>query len=329
MLAIQTKVAQRAYTSVAPFSADLAQALTSTLNVSASSIADLQSQIGERVADLTVEERDARTLARRLVKVVQPGLIDAFQKEAELTGRPYAQEMKEMEVNLSRRASISNSADMVMTDNGPDGELITGSQLNINLDADTHATEYPILADGKFNGGNGQILNRAAEQIVPLKSLFSVQENEQTLGGTASHTPPASTIDVKHFAQSTAKAKDDAGSTLREPPTPPMSLEEQQQTALTHGGIPWYVEQFDPVGTTVYDERWTGREVLRSMSEDLSEMDEEELRGLGGAEFDEVVTEPTIKIDNAEISPRKAAQKAKKAKRGNDWGTRSFRNRRR
>jgi NuA3 HAT complex component NTO1 len=47
------------------------------------------------------------------------------------------------------------------------------------------------------------------------------------------------------------------------------------------------VEQFDPDGTTIHEERWTGPEVLRGMSEELSEMDEEELQGLGGKNFDE------------------------------------------
>jgi NuA3 HAT complex component NTO1 len=49
---------------------------------------------------------------------------------------------------------------------------------------------------------------------------------------------------------------------------------------LANGGIAWYLEPFDPVGTTVHAERWGGREALRSMSEELSELDDETLNGL-------------------------------------------------
>jgi NuA3 HAT complex component NTO1 len=64
------------------------------------------------------------------------------------------------------------------------------------------------------------------------------------------------------------------------PPTPPLSSAEDLLAPFSNGGIPWYMEPFDPVGTTICEERWTGREVVRSMSEELSELDDEELRGL-------------------------------------------------
>jgi NuA3 HAT complex component NTO1 len=65
------------------------------------------------------------------------------------------------------------------------------------------------------------------------------------------------------------------------PPTSPSSSSEGEATApLAHGGIPWYMQPFDPIGTIIHEERWTGREVLRGMSEELSEIDDDELRGL-------------------------------------------------
>ena len=64
------------------------------------------------------------------------------------------------------------------------------------------------------------------------------------------------------------------------PPTPPLSSEGAPSAALSYGGIPWYMDPFDPVGTTIHEERWTGRDVVRGMSEELSDMDEEELQSL-------------------------------------------------
>jgi NuA3 HAT complex component NTO1 len=44
--------------------------------------------------------------------------------------------------------------------------------------------------------------------------------------------------------------------------------------------VPWYLEGFEPVGTTVLDEAWPGREALRGISEELSELDDEALNDL-------------------------------------------------
>ncbi|CAD0090825.1 unnamed protein product [Aureobasidium mustum] len=40
------------------------------------------------------------------------------------------------------------------------------------------------------------------------------------------------------------------------------------------GGVPWYLELFDIDGTTVHEERWSGRD---AMSEELTDLDEEEV----------------------------------------------------
>ncbi|AEO57585.1 hypothetical protein MYCTH_2303901 [Thermothelomyces thermophilus ATCC 42464] len=62
---------------------------------------------------------------------------------------------------------------------------------------------------------------------------------------------------------------------------------------LTHGGIPWYLAGFELRGTTAVQEQWTpGREAVRSLSEELTDMDDEALRDL---EFD-VDEERTITI---------------------------------
>jgi len=78
------------------------------------------------------------------------------------------------------------------------------------------------------------------------------------------------------------------------PPTPPVSnggansTIEQEHTAvdpasfLTDGGKPWYLKNnFEIDGAAVREVQWTGREVVRSMSEELSEMDDDELKGMG------------------------------------------------
>jgi NuA3 HAT complex component NTO1 len=64
-----------------------------------------------------------------------------------------------------------------------------------------------------------------------------------------------------------------------DPPTPPRS-EKDLLAPLAHGGIMWYLEPFEPRGTTIHDEEWPGRDLLRELSEPLSELDEDALNGL-------------------------------------------------
>ena len=77
------------------------------------------------------------------------------------------------------------------------------------------------------------------------------------------------------------EAKENSGRT--EPLTPPRS-EKNLLNPLHNGGIPWYLEPFDIHGTTVHEPIWAGREVLKAMSEDLSELDDDELDGLADSD---------------------------------------------
>lgn len=77
-----------------------------------------------------------------------------------------------------------------------------------------------------------------------------------------------------------------------EPLSPPTSTDSTGPQANGHietddavdmfakGGVPWYLKNFNPMGTTIHDEVYTGRKVLRDMSEELSDMDEDTLTEL-------------------------------------------------
>ena len=88
-------------------------------------------------------------------------------------------------------------------------------------------------------------------------------------------------------------------------PTPILS-EEDQQLPLAQGGIQWYMQPFDPIGTTIHEERWTGRDVMRGMSEELSELDEDELKDL----VDDVLDQTPISV----TAPR-SQQKVRRTRR--------------
>lgn len=322
----------------------------------ATSTAELQARIVRTSEQLSAEERDRRTLARRVLKALQPALENAIRKEAELVGRPYAQQIKEMDAMLfSRRASLTDSTDAAIAGNGaastpmvPESKPVTPAQTGADGDVEMaeadselgqpRACDLPVLE--LASGDHEATQSQSQMKVKPegrLKGPVGLQaphheDNAATVEGSV-HTPPASTNGIKpDVAVDTGPDTRDAP--VVEPPTPPLSFEGNQQASLTQGGIGWYVEQFDPEGTTIYDERWTGPEVLREMSEELSEMDDEELEELAGADLtnlddhDEIVGAKPDEMVLTASPTKKPTKKNSKQKRGNDWGTRSFRNRR-
>ncbi|KAJ5518716.1 Zinc finger PHD-type [Penicillium expansum] len=203
LMSIRQRLNERFYPSVAAFSSDLASLFTSEIGVEpAGDTAELQAQISGRAPELSLEQREKRKLAKRIIKVIQPSLEDAIRKESELNRKPFEKELKELDVILDH-SLMSRSGDSVE----PEGD-----------------TEL-------------------SEELTPA---------EDTMKSVPTY--------YRH-------------------PTPVLT-EQDQQLPLALGGIQWYMQPFDPVGTTVHEERWTGRDVMRGMSEELSELDEDELEGL-------------------------------------------------
>ncbi|RMZ92356.1 hypothetical protein DV736_g448, partial [Chaetothyriales sp. CBS 134916] len=298
---------QGLFVSVTSFSADLVQVFAPALGGGASTFAEIIEQVTGRAENMAQEDRDRRAVARRVLKAIQPQLEDAIRKEGELTGRPYAQQLKELDdALLSRRGSVAGS------------EVAVES---VEMLSQTNGVSTPQVVEVKMADAPP---GEAVEQFLNGSLAESVDDNKPAKNGNVVHTPTPSTNGLKHDGPPVNGAivqDSNVG-----PPTPPMSLEGQTQPAFGAGGIPWYVEQFDPEGTTIYEERWTGQQVLRELSEELSEMDEEELGALGADEMDielDQVRENTI-ADELVRSPNKKGGAKKKGKRRGDFGNKSF-----
>jgi NuA3 HAT complex component NTO1 len=300
---IRGKLNSRSYTSVAVFSADLANVLSSDLGVEAANTAELQEQVSGRAIDMTVEQRERRKLAKRIVKAVQPALEEALRNESELSGRPFEKQIRELDMMLdnsilSRRESFSGSTN---------GEEIEIRALLKPINGGHSTLQIKVRGDeiGQHGvGGNGMTFT-VGKQSEPhdVDMVDAPNETGDELDGSiaqlngelsadaaqivAANTPPPSTNGAKGDGpHGSANLPHNSNASAPEPPTPPLSLGGLQQSTLVSGGIPWYVEPFDPDGTTIHEERWTGPEVLREMSEELTDIDDEELEGLGGEDYD-------------------------------------------
>lgn len=273
MLCIRKRLEERFYPSVASFSADLASLFTSEIGVeSAGDTAELQEQIAGRASGLSIEQREKRKLAKRIIKAIQPALEDAIRKESELNRKPFEKELKELDMILdnslmSRRDSFDMEGDTEMDITQPDamdGVEQTGDA--------SEASAKPPLENGVASG----------QEVAPEVGIGEEPTSEEGI-------------------------KPNINVTYNRHPTPELT-EEDQQLPLARGGIQWYMQPFDPVGTTIHEERWTGRDVMRGMSEELSELDEDELQDLVDDELD---ADPT-KTANA----GKSQQSVRRTRRG-------------
>ncbi|KAJ5581219.1 hypothetical protein N7450_007520 [Penicillium hetheringtonii] len=244
---IRKRLNERFYPSVASFSADLASLFTSEIGVGpAGDTAELQAQISGRAPELSLKQREKRKLAKRIIKAIQPALEDAIRKESELNRKPFEKELKELDVILDHSVLSAEPEGDTEFDIGPSEtkfEAMEGVEPTTTATDGAEAPDKSEIADAPVD-----------KEVVPT------DENGAGSGLTD-------------------EAKPQRGLFYRRHPTPVLT-DEDQRLPLAQGGIQWYMQPFDPTGTTIHEERWTGRDVMRGMSEELSELDEDELKDL-------------------------------------------------
>lgn len=348
LLVLKERAREGVFTSVADFSRSFALVFADKLGSDASNFAEIIQQVSGRAEDMAPEQKELRSRARHILRACQPFLQDAIRKESELTGRPFAQQMKELDQALvSRRNSVVDYAmeDAIIESIENKANGVTGHEPD-----DTEMRDLEEQPDEEAFA-DGEALESSKGDAVTAQVGADTEPGAANplllSAGPPASTPPASTNGIKaDHAEPAPHALAVHGVTangLPEPPTPPMSLENQglgqgAHPTIGYGGTPWYVEQFDPSGTTIFEERWTGQQVLREMSEELSEMDEDELQGLGdeevmgvagGAVEDMMAAEEAdAPVANGRTTRNGKKAKARKSGGGGQWADRSFRQRR-
>ena len=251
-----------------------------------------------------------KALVTRIVKAVKTPFEDALRKESELCKKPFEKELANLDKLLD--SSLRSRRDSVGASRLGGGEPGTAQSLSVRG------------GGPRDHQPNGTAIEEPSsdKDVNPL--IMSIED------GTAKHQRPTPdsmpnsngitgrTYLANGFESASSHSSDDTHDT--EPLTPPISSAGDSET-LSRGGIPWYMEPFDPVGTTVQEERWTGRELVRGMSEELSDMDEEQLSGLVEAEGTEATSESVHDIE-AELAAKAKAKKRKiaNARRRRPWG---------
>ncbi|KAI9706207.1 MAG: nuA3 HAT complex component nto1 [Bogoriella megaspora] len=290
--AIQDKLEVRFYTSVSTFSTDIGSVFKSVIGLD--SVADAiaaHQQLNDMPAPgtaehktLTADEKEKKKLAKRIIKAIKGPLEDATRKEAELNRRPFEKELRDLEAvleNSTRSRRDSGLIDVVedeaqaeagASDRSGAGDSRSGSIQQPNgvlKDEDADINDIQPYEHQDLHGG--------------FEPFSSLDKNPKVNGVSRNASnEPSPKVNGHHeplTPPSSEKDKDRETNQQRES----QQISKSDDAILTHeGGTPWYLADYDPDGTTIYDPRWTGRDVLREMSEGLSDIDDDTMNDLEG-----------------------------------------------
>ena len=228
--------------------------------------------------------------------------------ESEISNKPFETLQKELESLIDTSLDTGRVAigagvekqeadeDTIMVDAPDSSEITVKSSFNnddMAQEADIDGDAMDTADDVEENGDNIEVntsgFGKDADkaQSSPRKSKRSIIMNSIE----SSETPP----DSNGFVP--AAQTDQAG-----PPTPPQSngsFGKEPADPLVEGGILWYLKSMKPEGTSILGEHWAaGRDAVRMLSEDLTDLDDEELKGLG-RDVDDSVTAAMLDAETA------------------------------
>ncbi|KAL9107608.1 MAG: hypothetical protein Q9227_007511 [Pyrenula ochraceoflavens] len=262
-----------------------------------SAVFDIEATTGrdflQNVSILQDVSRPKRRLAKKVISAMIPLIETATHMELDIFAKPYDRlgESESFHEAFSRRMSTADAAGM-----GHHGPIVfTGHvQVSSNKDGFDGVAEVGLMTDRQMNTLTDQTTHEQEQNLRDVDRDLTegdsvLQLNQELAADTEkivhTNTPPASTDGVKKDSENNYNISVRKPALEPDPPTPPLSMQGKQVYQIGHGGIPWFAQAFDPDGLTLHEEKWTGRELVRDMSEELSEMGDDELHDLGGENF--------------------------------------------
>jgi len=329
------RLRERFYTSVQHFSRDLSLEISKVVAATGQSddledadITVIHNQLNEvkpgtaEHLALTHEQKEMKKLAKRIVKAVKEPLEEALKKESELKGREQEEALRKLD-----SMGIFASSRTIDADDPDVGEVTVKRRSDSDA---TAAAGAPLIGDVQMHDAD----ERTDEAVIHLK--FAGRDD------TVAIPPKKQTPESKAASYASPTHKHSSKKTIEKPTEPlsppnstdslataaahahapdPTDAAEDANDVLAQGGVPWYLAPFDPVGTTVHEERYTGRAVLREMSEELSDMDEDTLTELAPVVHAETTVPADVKGGGDDVTggavreEQEAAQEKEKEKK--------------
>ncbi|KAI1752941.1 hypothetical protein F4782DRAFT_499185 [Xylaria castorea] len=341
---LSSRIDQRHYTTTLTLAHDLCDVIHTGINTEP----DTSNEAPQNPAHVLVistktdfsDYRDRKKLGKRILKAVQPQLEMALRLEAEANHRSFEglkQELETMiESSLEYRPKAvtvgidgegEQSQDVIMVDSSAAVIAVSGLSHQSITTMDENGDTMMVDADNQApsTDGNIEVDTSAIGTDVKVEGAQVTTDNVSAPNTEETGTKPDGSGKSDAQSLNTPPATNGYVSvppnSQPAPPTPPQSngsLGRQPMDALIDGGVLWYLQEFELQGTSAAQEQWNGRNVVRSLSEELTEIDDDELKGLG-VEINESITaspaDTTPFVDGANhTSPTKKAPKAKKRK---------------
>ncbi|KAI0383092.1 bromodomain and PHD finger-containing protein [Hypomontagnella monticulosa] len=331
LIKLSNRIDERFYTTTISFAHDLCDAINIGVNSEPKPQSELQQKAGPITPVVSKVDysdiRERKKLGKRILKSVQPQLETALRLESEATHRPFESMKQElesmMEASLELRKLITNqsnleserSQDVIMVDSAAP-EITVGGQAEDSTaggaEGDIPMAEASAQYEVASGSGNIEVNTSGFEDMEGVQSTDNVMSNQDTQMAETKPEPimsdDAQPVDTPPAMNGYVGA---APSSRPAPPTPPQSngsLGRQPTDPLTDGGVIWYLQEFDPEGSTAVQEQWQGRDAVRSLSEELTEIDEDELKGLGvEINEDSITASPANTTETAEPAPATGA----------------------
>jgi NuA3 HAT complex component NTO1 len=344
LLDVQRKLEHRFYISVAPFAIDIGQALNEVVFSHTGGENDdfPPKPVSEPLnvkdqARHKATQKDKLARAKRIIKSITLDLLEVATKEADLG----------IKVQDDERQNISSILDNCLQQNAESAHSHTdGDAHEHGSEAGADDDHLPQSIEENGQGKNGVQAKAAAEtehedvdmadddgssapanKDLPMINEMTngdadagaSQHAESHDGGDAecTHAPSARNTPGLNLPALSNSGSTNHSTTTHEPLTPPEG--EKDLSTFSNGGIPWYLEPFEPEGTTIHDpdddliipEHEPGRDSLREISEELSELDDEAVNGL----VDHIKEPVSVVKGNTLAVPTVSPKKKAKSKR--------------
>ncbi|CAM1505388.1 Fc.00g110250.m01.CDS01 [Cosmosporella sp. VM-42] len=327
---LQSRVETRFYVTAMSFAGDLCEIISNGINTPPKGTEPTEARFElidtSAVKNTFADIRERRKLGKRILRAVQPFLETALRVESEIAQKPFEILQKELETMIdttvdparpptavSRENQSEEPADKEPADEEPADEEPTDDEPEddtIMVDA----SETPVMTVGSGI--------EEEEEIADEDAMDTAEDGDDTGDNIEVNTSGLGMVDAE---VDEGTNRDDSKKDLRNsiktsdtppdtdgyvskprpaqsgPPTPPQSngsLGLEPADPLTEGGVLWYMKGFQPQGTSVVSEHWAaGRDAVRMLSEDLTDLDDEDFKGFG-VDVDNAVTAVAMEVDN-------------------------------
>lgn len=326
---VTKRVEQRRYATVMPFAQDLCDVISKGIRTSPPEVLDDAAAAASATRfegtdtsppkNIFADIRERRRLGKRILKSVQPMLDAALRVEAEMTGKSPETPVAELDTMIEASLDTSRLAeneDTVMAD-AHDASEITVKGLPVENGGDYDADAMDTAEDEVVHDNID--VDTSGLGIVDASALAAAKsgnERKATRGaGSSSESPDG------EYTALDRKPPPPPQQLQPGPPTPPQSngsLGRDPADPLTEGGVLWHLKAFEPRGTSALLEHAAivpgGFDAARLLSEDLTDLDEVELKGLGAHDSGDMAVDAN---DDDDTDAASAAAEAKtKASKG-------------